>query len=57
MGLIEGAIWFLPWLTESWLWEKSIHLAIGLSLIFIKPREWCVDYDTATGYDGVFYCL
>ena len=56
MGLIEGAIWFLPWLTEAWIWEKSVNIAIGLTVIFVKPRNWCVDYDSA-GYDGIFYCL
>ena len=56
MGLIEGAIWFLPFLTEAWLWEKSFNIGVGLTLIFAKPRNWCVDYDSQ-GYDGVFYCL
>jgi len=56
MGLIEGAIWFLPWLTETWLWEKSVNIAIGVTLIFVKPRSWCVNYD-AQGYDSIFYCL
>ena len=56
MGLIEGAIWFLPWLTEAWLWEKSVNIAIGLTLIFSKPANWCSDYG-AQGYDGIFYCL
>ena len=55
MGL-EAVIWFLPFLTEAWLWEKSVNIAIGLTVIFVKPRNWCVDYDSA-GYDGVFYCL
>ena len=56
MGLIEGVIWFLPIFTEAWLWEKSVNIAVGLTLIFAKPRNWCVDYDSQ-GYDGVFYCL
>ena len=34
MGLIEGAIWFLPWLTEAWLWEKSINIVVGISTLY-----------------------
>ena len=56
MGLIEGIVWFLPWLTEAWLWEKSINIAIIGTFLFTKQRNWCVDYDSS-GYDGVFYCL
>ena len=55
--IIEGAIFLLPWLTESWLWAKSVNIAISATLLFSKPRNWCIDYDTSTGYDGVFYCL
>ena len=56
MGLIEGIVWFLPWLTEAWFWEKSVNIAIISTILFAKPRNWCVDYDSA-GYDGIFYCL
>ena len=54
--ILEALIPLIPWLTESWLWEKSVNLAIGFTLIFSKPRNWCIDYDAA-GYDGIFYCL
>ena len=54
--MVEAVIWLLPFLTEASLWEKSVNIAIGLTLLFGKPRNWCVDYDSA-GYDGVFYCL
>ena len=27
MGL-EALVWFIPWLTESWLWEKSVNIEI-----------------------------
>ena len=47
---------YLPWLTYAWMWEKSVNIAIISTLIFQKPRNWCVDYD-ASGYDGIFYCL
>ena len=56
MGLIEGIVWFLPWLTEAWLWEKSVNIAIISTILFAKPRNWGVDYDSQ-GYDGIFYCL
>ena len=54
--ILEALIPLIPWLTESLLWEKSVNLAIGFTLIFSKPRNWCIDYDAA-GYDGIFYCL
>ena len=55
MGL-EAVIWFLPFLTEAWLWEKSVNIAIGLTVLFGKRRIWCNEYDSQ-GYDGIFYCL
>jgi hypothetical protein len=54
--MIEALIWFLPFLTEAWLWEKSVYIAIVGTVIFTKPRNWCVDYDSQ-GYDTLFYCL
>ena len=54
--IIEVVIWFLPFLTEAWVWEKSVNIAIMSTIISSKPRNWCADYD-ASGYDGVFYCL
>ena len=54
MGL-EAVIWFLPFLTEAWLWEKSVNIAIGLTVLFGKRRNWCNEYDSQ-GYDGIFYC-
>ena len=56
MGLLEGVVWFLPWLTEAWLWENSVKIAIVSTVIFAKPRNWCADYDSQ-GYDTLFYCL
>ena len=54
---IEAAIIpFLPWLTEAWLWEYSVKIAIVSTVIFTKPRNWWVDYDSQ-GYDTLFYCL
>ena len=46
----------IPWLTWSWLWENSVKIAIIGTILFNKPRNWCVDYDSQ-GYDGIFYCL
>ena len=54
--MIEAFIWFLPWLTEAWLWENSVKIAIVSTVIFAKPRNWCADYDSQ-GYDTLFYCL
>ena len=56
MIILEGLIWFIPWLTEAWLWEKSVHITISFALIFSSPRNWCVNYDSQ-GYEGVFYCM
>ena len=55
--IIEGAIWFLPWLTEAWLWSKSVYIAVISSTIYHwdKPHGFCETY--SRGYDGVFYCL
>ena len=55
MGL-EAVIWLLRFLTEAWLWEKSVNIAIGLTVLFGKRRNWCNEYDSQ-GYDGIFYCL
>ena len=52
--MIEALIWFLPFLTEAWLWEKSVYIAIVGTVIFTKPRNWCVDYDSQ-GYDCLLY--
>ena len=58
--MIEALIWFLPWLTEAWLWEKSVHIAIISSTIYHwdKPNYFCEKVNSQ-GYDigGVFYCL
>ena len=58
--MIEALIWFLPWLTEAWLWEKSVHIAIISSTIYhwYKPNYFCEKVNSQ-GYDigGVFYCL
>ena len=45
--MIEALIWFLPWLTEAWLWENSVKIAIISTVLFSKPRNWCVDYDAS----------
>ena len=55
MGL-EVVIPLIPWLTEAWLWENSVKIAIIGTILFNKPHNWCVDYDSQ-GYDGIFYCL
>ena len=54
--ILEALIPLIPWLTESWLWEKSVNIAIISTIIFTKQRNWCVDYDSQ-GYDTLFYCL
>ena len=41
--MIEAIVWFLPWLTEAWLWENSVKIAIVGTLIFQNPRNWCGD--------------
>ena len=58
MGLIEGTIWFLPWLTEAWLWEKSINIVVGISTLYHwdKHHGFCEKYGVG-GWDGPFYCL
>jgi hypothetical protein len=59
--IIEAAIIpFLPWLTEAWLWSKSVYIAVISSTIYHwgKPNGFCENVNSA-GYDvgGVFYCL
>tara|TARA_B100000519_G_C14187046_1_gene411258 strand:+ start:563 stop:742 length:180 start_codon:yes stop_codon:yes gene_type:complete len=59
--MIEAAIIpLIPWLTEAWLWSKSIYIAIVSSTIYHwdKPNGFCEKVDRH-GYDisGVFYCL
>ena len=58
--MIEAIIWFLPWLTEAWLWEKSINIVVITSTIYHwdKPNGFCENVNSQ-GYDvaGVFYCL
>ena len=60
MGLIEVLIPFIPRLTYSWLWEKSVYIAVTISTIYHwdKPHGFCEKVNSA-GYDyqGVFYCL
>ena len=55
MGL-EALIWFLHFLSEAWLLDKSVIIEIVLSVLFGKRRNWCNEYDSQ-GYDGIFYCL
>ena len=59
MGVIESIIWFLPWLTEAWLWEKSINIVVITSTIYHRDKSsgFCENVNSA-GYDigGVFYC-
>ena len=57
MGL-EGIIWFLPWLTEAWLWSKSVYITVTVSTIYHwdKSHGFCNEID-ASGFDGVFHCL
>ena len=42
MGL-EGILWFLPWFTEAWLWEKSVYITVTISTIYHwdKPHGFC----------------
>ena len=58
--IIEGIIWFLPWLTEAWLWEKSMNIILISTTIYHwdKPNGFCENV-SSQGYDvgGVFYCL
>ena len=58
--IIEGIIWFLPWLTEAWLWEKSMNIILISTTIYHwdKPNGFCENVNSK-GYDvgGVFYCL
>ena len=60
MGLEVALIPFLPWLTEAWLWSKSVYIAVISSTIYHwdKPHGFCENVNSA-GYDvgGVFYCL
>tara|TARA_B100001029_G_C14770267_1_gene290844 strand:- start:33 stop:206 length:174 start_codon:yes stop_codon:yes gene_type:complete len=57
MGLEAAIIPFIPWLTEAWLWSKSVYIAVISSTIYHwdKPHGFCETY--RQGYDGVFYCL
>jgi hypothetical protein len=32
--MIEALIPFLPWLTEAWLWSKSVYIAVTISTIY-----------------------
>ena len=58
--IIEGIIWFLPWLTEAWLWEKSMNIILISTTIYHwdKPNGFCENVNSQ-GYDvgGVFYCV
>ena len=41
--ILEVIIPLIPWLTESWLWEKSVYIAVTISTIYHwdKPHGFC----------------
>ena len=55
MGILEVLIPFIPWLTYSWLWEKSVYIAVTISTIYHwdKPHGFC----TAAEIAKYGYCL
>ena len=49
----EVLIPFIPWLTYSWLWEKSIYIVLTISTIYHwdKPHGFCTEAQLAAqGY-------